>query len=1128
MCDRLITPSKVTAWLDCAHYLTLRNRVDDGLLPEPGQPFGSFARLLADKGLAHENDCLADYRRRGKLIFEVPAREQRERFSAWVSRIGNPLDGDWDVVYQMPFVHDGVRGIADFLVQVIDPESGRLSYEPVDAKLARKEAKPGHVLQLCFYAEAIEARTGVRPHRMHLWLGSGRLETLRVDDFSPYWRRLRSQLAAALAAGPESGTIPEPCPHCEFCEFSAVCEQQWRDEDSLIYLAGVRRLERAALGDAGVTTLAGLAELDAEVEGVRQERLAVLVGQAVLQVEARLQSPDKLPPFTIIEPGDDPVWGHGLEELPAPDEGDIFLDFEGHPFWRADTGLFFLFGLLELDAGGKWCYRPMWAHDQTDEAANVPELVAYLESRRQQFPGMHVYHYNHTERSSLERLSATYGVAEAQLARLIDTGLFVDLFPVARNAIQVGAESYGLKHLERLTDFQRGHDIDKGAGAVIEYETFIVEGNPESLYRIAAYNEDDVRATLALRDWLVSQRSVEMPWRAAFLDPDPNLPEPDEHIAALHAYPGDTPEHFLGDLLGYWTREWLAYITPRKLRLQADLLDQLGDADVVAALQPCGLVERTGKKGKVITPGFRFSFPHQMLDGFPRKGGIVMYLLPDGTKAYAEIVDLDREAGEVVLVWNKAKRELGYFPSAAVVHEWVPTTVKEEALSDFAAQRLDNNSPNAVTNALLRGDSPRFVNDAGPAGGKFTDDLAEMTRWATRLDRSYVAIQGPPGTGKTYSAAHLVHALIAAGYRIGITAMSHAAIGNLLQEILDVFGKKGDTGLLRPIRNPGTDSTPRHPDVTYGDNQCCARTDFNLVAGTTWLFASKAMRAAPVDVLLVDEAGQLSLSDALAASCAANNLILLGDPLQLAQVAQAVHPGGSGRSALDHILGLDDGLDDDPTLPDNRGVFLSKTWRMHNDVCGFISDEIYGGRLVSHPDCRRQTTVAGTGLRWLRAAHRGNSTQSPEEADLIVAEIAKLIGTPWTNQKGEVKPLTVKDFMVVAPYNDQVHTIRDRLANNPRVAGVPVGTVDKFQGQEAAVVFFSMTTSSGDDMTRGPEFLFSRNRLNVAISRARCLAYLVCTDQLLDTRARTVQDMRLIATLNAFVEYVHRQHAPTE
>jgi superfamily I DNA and/or RNA helicase len=286
--------------------------------------------------------------------------------------------------------------------------------------------------------------------------------------------------------------------------------------------------------------------------------------------------------------------------------------------------------------------------------------------------------------------------------------------------------------------------------------------------------------------------------------------------------------------------------------------------------------------------------------------------------------------------------------------------------------------------------------------------------------------------------------------------------------------------------------------------------------GTTWLFASPQLQDAPVDLLLIDEAGQLSLADALAASCSAHSMVLVGDPLQLPQVAQAVHPGQSGRSALEHILG------EDLTLHDNRGVFISQTWRMHPDVCGFISEEIYEGRLTSHPDCTRQTTAAGTGLRWFRADHHGNSTASAEEAELIADELCRLIGTTWTNKDGEQHTLKNCDFMVVAPYNDQVNVIRTRLQQDSRTAGVPVGTVDKFQGREAVAVFFSMATSSGDDMRRGADFLFSRNRLNVAVSRARALAYLVCTEDLLNTPARTLDDMRLVATLNAFVEYTQR------
>lgn len=270
---------------------------------------------------------------------------------------------------------------------------------------------------------------------------------------------------------------------------------------------------------------------------------------------------------------------------------------------------------------------------------------------------------------------------------------------------------------------------------------------------------------------------------------------------------------------------------------------------------------------------------------------------------------------------------------------------------------------------------------------------------------------------------------------------------------------------------------------------------------------------APVDVLLIDEAGQFALADALASSRAAHSLILLGDPLQLSQVTQAVHPGGAGRSALGHVIG------GEAILPETRGVFIEHTRRMHPDICRFISDELYEGRLKWHKNCERQTTEAGTGLRWLKAEHKGNSTSSAEEALIVGQQIAKLVGTPWTNFEGQVNPLTVDDFMVVTPYNDQVRTIRRVLDADARTRGVPVGTVDKFQGGTAAVVLFSTATSTGADVVRGVDFLFSRERLNVAISRARCLAYLVCTEDLLNTRARSVEEMRLIATLNALVEW---------
>ena len=1120
MADRLLSPSKITAWLDCGHYLTLRDRLDAGLLRTEFTGFGSFARLLADKGSQHEAECLAHYRAMGHSIYEVPQRETGERFDAWVARVGTPWDDGPDVIFQMPFVHDGMRGIADFLVRVADPSTGACAYEPVDAKLARTEAKPGHVLQLCFYADALRAATGATPEHLHLWLGSGDVETLVTREFHPYWHRLRGQLRQLLEHdAPEQDTRPVPNTHCEFCEFAAICETQWRDEDSLFYVAGIRATEVVDLEDADIVTLAALATAPVEDRAIGSERFGRLVTQAELQVEARtnLEEP---PPFRLAPAGEDQRWGHGLELLPEPDDGDVILDFEGDPFWTVERGLFFLFGLLAHDADGAWTFEARWAHDRVGEERATGDLIAYLERRRAVHPGMHVYHYNHTERSALQRLAAEHGVGEVALSDMVDSGLFVDLLEVVRNAVQVGTESYSLKDIERLTAYERGHEIDQGAAAVVEYEHYMAKPDDAVLGRIASYNEDDVRATLALRDWLVGLRPAALPWRAAVLDPEEEHRELDARVAALHAFGPDTPEHLLGDLLGYWVREFRAYKAPKLASTYRETADMLDDPDVLAGLEFIDIEARYTAKGKERKwPGARFRFPPQEIsDELAADDASVLYGSPDGATGYSSVSDLDEVAGELVLEWNDKATERGVHPSAVAFHDYVSPNPKPEALDSLAAAVLQDPAappPNAAWLSLLRRDDPAFTAGGGPPGGSFTDDLDAMCGWVTHLDGSCISIQGPPGTGKTYWGAHLVHGLIKAGRRVGITAMSHHAIDNLLEGILAVFDERRDVDDLRAIRKVSNRNHPKLPDVTYvtGGNAPLAKSEWNLVAGTTWVFAGSDLRAAPVDVLIVDEAGQLALADALAASTSARNLVLLGDPLQLPQVAQAVHPGGGGSSVLQHVLG------EDVTMPPDRGVFLTETRRMHPDVCRFISDEIYEGRLGSHADCARQGTAFGTGLRWLPADHDECATESVEEAELVADEIRNLLGTPWVDRGGVERPLTVNDFMVVAPYNDQVALLRATLDADRQTLAIPVGTVDKFQGREAAVVFFTMTTSSSDSMPRSAEFLFSRNRLNVAISRARCLAYLVCTEELLNSRARTIEEMRLISTLCSFVEY---------
>ncbi|HQZ33490.1 MAG TPA: TM0106 family RecB-like putative nuclease [Ilumatobacteraceae bacterium] len=1122
---RLLTPSKVTAWLDCAHFLTLQHEVESGTRERPSGAMGELARLLMAKGLEHEQECLAAYEIDPGDVYSVPPWDRTaETFAAFVERSAGVLAFGHKVVFQMPFVHDGMRGIADFLLRVDLPDD-KFTYEPVDAKLARKEAKPGHVLQLCFYAEAIEAQLGVGPERVHVWLGSGRVESIRLADVCAYWRRLRKQLAAALEpVGDALATTPIKCNYCTYCDFADVCTAHWREADALQFVAGIRSAEASRLTEAGVATLTGLSGRAEPVADLRPERLSRLNTQAKLQVSARGLAEDEPPPYRLIDDATDDERASGLAALPAPDNGDVFLDYEGHPFWRADAGLFFLFGLLTRTNDGEWTFDDRWAHDKADEAAQTKALIEYFAERRTVHPGMHVYHYNHTERSGLQALAAEHGADQSLLQQLVESGLFVDLLPIVRNGLQAGVESYGLKSMELLTGYQRSHDIDKGASAVVEYDKYMkapADGT-EILSRIAAYNEDDVRATRALRDWLVERRDPELEWREAFIEADDSTnPVIDAQIAELLAFAPDSPERLMGNVLGYWLREGRANTAQLLARASKDPDELLTDPDALAGLTFVGMADQFGKTGKKLKwPAATFHFPPQAVghgldpEGNPR-GVSVCFKADDAAPGWLKVIAISPDDGFIEFEWKQQHDDLGVHPTAVVVNGWVSPRPKPEALSVLAADLLAHAAGTSVTNALLRRNPPAFTTGGGPAGGLFTDDLADIAQWVVQLEHSYVPIQGPPGTGKTFTGAHIVHALVKAEKRVGITAMSHAAIDNLLTEVVDVFETAGDLELLMVARRGTTSSAPDIPQITLvKDNAKCAEPAFNVVAGTTWLFAGEDMSDAKVDVLIVDEAGQLGLADALAATRSAHNVVLLGDPLQLPQVSQASHPEGSGASVLEHVLGP--GV---ATIPPDRGVFLTETRRMHPDVCRFISDQIYEGRLGSHSSCATQGTDQGTGLRWLQAHHEGCSTESMVEAELVAEKVASMIGSSWTDARGKTAKLTGQDFMVVAPYNDQVRLLRAKFDADPLLAGVKVGTVDKFQGQQAPVVFFTMTTSTAADMPRDSQFLFSRNRLNVALSRARCLAFVVCTDELLNSRARDIDEMILIATLCAAVDY---------
>ena len=646
----LLSPSKITAWLDCEHYLTLKNNPERrrnrqqsrgtsdntktettqeqeiGILEAPTD----FADMLRKKGDLHERKCLENYKEKfGSSVFEVPEqnREEGESFETWVERVGNPMNGEYEIIFQMPFIYEGVRGIADFLEKT--ENNGKVVYEPVDSKLARAGAKQGHLLQLLFYTEAVEDLTGERPEKIHVELGSGERESFLVSDYWWYWQRLRKKLIQAVETDSSTDTKPEKCSHCGICEFYwEECRPEWRANDSLVFLSGLRKTHQEALNEVGIETLTGLAAIpeshlseiskenfDEESEqafqtainiwakksgnnldGIHSEWKAnqnrlpeIEINQLIkLWRQARLQvittQTKEIPTHFFSEQEmlekmterEKSKRGESLLHLPEMNEHDIYLDFEGHPFWQIEEGIIFLFGYIEKK-DGEWEYVQLWSHDKTTEKEKATKLVEFLHDRYKTHPEMHIYHYNHTERALLSDLmndgdptSSIVSILghnfedsppeKQQLDELVNAGAFVDLLAVVRNSLQAGTESYSLKEMELLAGFIRNRkdlpeinqqdedvnedgSIDKGAGAVFEFELYAnadlygIKKDEDRLKRIADYNKDDVEATRQLHEWLINKRkeNKELPDRTSPIPEDQEEETKSEYIQRVEA-----------------------------------------------------------------------------------------------------------------------------------------------------------------------------------------------------------------------------------------------------------------------------------------------------------------------------------------------------------------------------------------------------------------------------------------------------------------------------------------------------------------------------------------------------------------------------------------------------------------
>jgi len=1109
---RLYAATDLVNFLECEHLTSLD--LLNLQAPLERAKADESTQLIQQKGYEHE-DAYVQLLRDQKLNV-VDIASGNDSLEAKVAATREAMRAGVDVIFQATLLQGELVGYADFLIKVSRPSAlGDYSYEVSDTKLSRK-SKAKFLVQLSFYSKLLTVAQRVAPLYMHVILGDRSKKTYRCADFAHYFEALLERFLARMAAEGKA-TYPEPCNHCDLCSWINICKERWLADDHLNQVANIARGQIIKLRAAGVDTMAKLGALakGTSVPKVQAGTLEKLRHQAYLQDKAR-RTGERIVELLPTVPT------RGFLRMPEPNAGDMFFDMEGDPL--EEGGLEYLFGLYYLE-GGNWHFKGFWAHSRQEEGVAFEQFVDFVVARLKTYPGAHVYHYAKYEETALKKLMTLHATREAEVDNWLRRGVLVDLYQVVREGIMVSEPRYSIKNIEHFYLEAREGDVTNAGASIVWYERWKETGDQALLDSIEKYNEDDVRSTQELRDWLLTLRPTELPWA------EPRIPtagatgkttstEPlTEAEARLVPYRRALVEPLPDD-----RQTWTADQTARELTYQLlDFHRRADKPDYWAMFQRMELDEDDLLEDPECLAGLVADpdFPPQAV----KRSTVYTYLYPlqetklrDGSSITRADngdslgnLEMDSEARRVRIKVGPSKERP---PERLSLGPGSPIQTKsiQEALFRFADTVISGSHKYPALESVLRRDIPSIAGkqpDVPMIVGKATVDAC--TAVVMGMQDSYLFIQGPPGAGKTYTGSHVIVALLAAGKKVGITSNSHRPINHLLEKVVEVAAKQG-------VRFKGVKKSSKDDDSAYPgdgienlyDNDEVFSCEAALVAGTAWLF-SRPDADQYLDYLFVDEAGQVSLANLIAVGTSASNLVLLGDQMQLSQPTKGVHPGRSGDSSLDYLL---DGV---ATIAPNRGIFLETTWRMHPAVCSFISDAVYDSRL--EPEAKNEKRVLvlrddahpllkPAGIVFAPVEHEGCSQQSPEEGDLIKRLYEDLLRQSYTADDGSVHPMTAENILLVAPYNMQVNLLRDALPEGARV-----GTVDKFQGQEAEVVLVSMTTSSEAELPRFMEFLFSKNRLNVAVSRAKSLAVLVANPALMTIKCSTPEQMGLVNTL---------------
>lgn len=1120
--------------LACRHVTTLDLRVVRGeaAAPDWADP---HQKVIQELGLRHEKAYLAFLtEQKGFSLTNLSQEGDKGEQTLLTSTIQLMTDGV-EVIAQGALGDEQWFGRPDVLLRVEKP-SGRWawSYEIQDTKLAR-ETKGATILQLSLYSELLEKTQGCAPEWMWVippgkdFVG----EAYRVEEYAAYYRYVQARLLGAVNHDAGQKTYPEPVDHCYVCRWFRDCDGRRRGDDHLSLVAGIRRQQRDQLAAWDVPTMTQLAAMPIPLK--RRPLHGSREGMERLREQARVQVAGRTEQKLKHEPILPPTEGVGYCRLPEPSEGDVFMDFEGDPF-AGPHGLQYLFGFAARNPAGDLSYEKRWALNLAEEKRGFEWLVDEVVRRKETDPRMHVYHFGSYEPGALKRLMSMHATRENEVDRMLRAGLLVDLHLAFKQGNRASVEEYSLKKIEAIYGFERKTPLEESRTAMryLEHRLELGWGDEELPDRerltMEGYNSDDCFSLVVLQGWLERERRV-------LIDLGKNVPRPQEksgdsserlkkkldRAEALtkrlcERIPVDPSERseiqaaqwLLAQLLSWHRREDKS-VWQEGYRLAESTDEELLDERV--GLTCMRFLERVKEAKGQQAPIDRYSFLPERSNVRKEKD---LYF---GDEKFGEVVEIDHARGVVDV--KKTRKSADLHPPTVYMWDGPLNMESQEAalcrIGDWViAKGIDAAGQYRAGRDLLLRKPPRLRDGEKLAQLASETPVNTACRIAMSLDDSVFAIQGPPGSGKTYTGARMICELVKQGKKIGVTALSHKVIRKLLDDVVEAARERDIVNVLCLHRQPDgeeSDGVAVAKKVNEEAWNALISGNANVVGGVSWLWAPEAAFEC-VDVLFIDEAGQMSLADVIAVSQAAKKLVLLGDPQQLERPTKGNHPEGAEKSALEHLL------NGRKIIAEDMGFLLPESWRLHPEICKFTSSVFYEGKLSSHAQARPRVLeghawLKGAGLWFVPIDHQGNQNSSTEEVDTITEIVDGLLKpkVKWYRSEGNKRILVrEKDILIVAPYNAQVADLSERLP------GMKIGTVDKFQGQEAPVVIYSLTTSAAEDAPRGMEFLYSLNRLNVATSRAQTAVIVVGSPRLFEPDCRTPRQMQLANALCRFRE----------